>query len=279
MSEKKDLHRLETHFSFGENWQNYSQSINENRIQSAVKDMSRLLPTEEIDGKKVLDIGCGSGLHSLAALLLGAREVMATDIDPKSVETAKNVLNRFGSGKKFSASIKSVFDLSPEELGRFDVVYSWGVLHHTGDMYEAIRRAAALVAPRGSLVLALYRKTKMCSFWTFEKKLYNKAPIFLRKIFSAIFSVFLLLDQMRRGQNPLRFIREYSKKRGMSFTHDVNDWLGGYPYESISPDELHSFAKSLGFSLKREFVHPSGLGLFGSGCDEFVFVRTHEMRL
>lgn len=271
----EDLKKLDSHFAFGENWQNYSQLIDEKRIEVAIKDLSRLLPKEELAGRTFLDIGCGSGLHSLAALRLGAASVTSTDIDPKSVETTRQVIERFNSGKQAAIKQNSVFDLSTREMGTFDIVYSWGVLHHTGDMYGAIRKAASLVAPKGVLVLALYRETKMCQFWKVEKRFYTKAPAFIKFTINIVFSLALLLDQLRRGNNPIRYIRNYSSNRGMSFYHDIKDWLGGYPYESISRTEMHALAESLGFSVRREFVAPSGLGLFGSGCDEFVLNRTN----
>ena len=131
----------------------------------------------DLNGKRFLDIGCGSGLHALAALRLGASEVVALDIDSDSVATTRRLLESRASGQRWSTLEASVFDLQPQMLGLFDVVYSWGVLHHTGDMYRALRAAAALLAPDGRFLFALYRRTRMCWFWKLEKRWYAHASL------------------------------------------------------------------------------------------------------
>jgi len=57
----------------------------------------------------------------------------------------------------------------------------------------------------------------------------------------------------------------------MNFDTGVHDWLGGYPYEAATADELHDRICTLGFVEERSFRIPTSLGLFGSGCHEFVF--------
>ena len=120
-STKRDILReVDSHFSFGENWASYSQGIDEDKILSAVGALQRLIKPQQLNGARFIDIGSGSGLHSLAALRSGVANL-----------------------------------LTPDSLGAYDIVYSWGVLHHTGAMYEAMRRAAALVAPGALCVCAL----------------------------------------------------------------------------------------------------------------------------
>ena len=77
-----DLTSYESHFAFGKNWSAYAAKITAAEIAEAEKELSRLLEGGRLDGQRFLDIGSGSGLHSLAALRLGAREVVAIDIDP-----------------------------------------------------------------------------------------------------------------------------------------------------------------------------------------------------
>ena len=133
------LTERETHFEFGENWKNYSKTIDQKRIDSAIAGVRKLFP-DGLAGKTFLDIGCGSGLHSLAALSLGAASVTAIDIDENSVATTQELLTKYAPDAKWSAKVASVFDASPATLGSFDVVYSWGVLHHTGDMWRGDRK-------------------------------------------------------------------------------------------------------------------------------------------
>jgi 2-polyprenyl-6-hydroxyphenyl methylase/3-demethylubiquinone-9 3-methyltransferase len=269
----RDLTRLESHFAFGENWSDFAARLGEAQIARAVESLARLLPPEELAGRSFLDIGSGSGLSSLAALRLGAGRVLALDIDPDSVATTSRVLAAHAPGADWTARAANILDVSPAELGRFDVVHSWGVLHHTGDMWRAVERAAALVAPGGLLALALYRKTPACGAWREAKRLYSAAPAWAQAPARWLFSGALLAGVAVRGADPVRYVREYREQRGMSFRHDVHDWLGGYPYESAAPDEVLARAERLGLTNRRSFLIAQSRGLFGSGCDEFVFGR------
>src|SRR6266852_837315 len=143
-----NLTERETHFEFGENWKSYARTIDQKRIDFAIKGMEKLFP-DGLAGKAVLDIGCGSGLNALAALSLGAASVTAVDIDENSVNATQTLLTRHASHSKWNTAVISVFDMNPETLGTFDVVYSWGVLHHTGDMWRAIDQAAKFVSVEG----------------------------------------------------------------------------------------------------------------------------------
>jgi SAM-dependent methyltransferase len=270
MSQSSDLLGQESHFAFGKNWADYAKLVQEGQIEKAVEGLQRLA-AGSLQGKRVLDIGCGSGLHALAALRLGAAEVVSVDIDPDSVATARALLELHAPGKPWQVLQASIFDADPQSLGCFDVVYSWGVLHHTGDMYGAIRRAAALVAPRGQFIFALYRVTRLCWFWKIEKRWYaragSRAQAFARSIYVALFRL------AHRGTFDA-YVNEYSKNRGMSFYHDVHDWMGGWPYESISPAQVDRLMSDLGMRLVRCFtLEGIRAGVFGSGCDEYVYGR------
>lgn len=259
-------------FEFGKNWQSYAEGVDDEKIGEAVRRLQSLAEPLDFAGKTFLDIGCGSGLHSLAALRLGVVWVRALDLDEYSVGTTRAVLGRFCPQGPYSIEQKSVFDLKPESDGVFDVVYSWGVLHHTGAMNQAILSACSLVKPGGTLVLSLYGKTRWCGLWTRIKRWYVKADSQAKakaeRIYIRLFGAYLLL----RGKRLSAHISNYAKKRGMDFYHDVRDWLGGYPYESISPQELYTLVLPQGFRLLKARVARRS-GLFGSGCDEYVFEK------
>ncbi len=264
----------QNHFRFGENWSDFSRQIDDARIDQAVADLTRLLPAAELAGRHMLDIGSGSGLSGLAALRAGAAAVTAVDLDPDSVATSQATLQRFAPDAEWTCRQVSVFDLEPGRDGPFDIVHSWGVLHHTGAMWAAIERAAALVAPDGLLVLALYRKTPVCGFWRWEKRLYSQGPAWLQASIRGLFKLLYLAGILATGRNPMAYIRAYGGKRGMSWSHDIHDWLGGHPYESASPAEVHAFLTSRGFRPVREILRPAPVaGLLGSPCDEYVFQR------
>ncbi len=267
----EDLTAVENHFAFGQNWSSYAEGIAKADIEKAVESLSRLIPPQDMNGKNFLDIGCGSGLSMLAALHLDAATVSGVDIDTDSAKTAARVLNRAGA-VSWTVDCKSVFDLDPAHEGVFDIVHSWGVLHHTGDMERAVRKAAALVAPGGLFVLALYSRTPLCGFWRQEKRIYSKASKGLQKSIRAVYKVAYLGGIMATGRHPASYLKTYNSNRGMDWHHDVHDWLGGYPYESVTPDAARSLMAGAGFEPVRAFTKQArAFGLFGSHCDEYVF--------
>lgn len=269
-----DLTLVENHFQFGKNWEAFSSHINEARIKEATQSLVKFFGKEGLKGKTFFDIGCGSGLFSLAALRLGVEKVYAIDIDADSVYTTQNVLKTFHPSGNFHCEKMSVFDLDPNAQGTFDIVYSWGVLHHTGDMERAIKKAASMVKKGGVLAIALYRKTPLCNFWKVEKKFYKQAPKWVQCIARMLWYTAWFCRAIILRKNPFSYIKNYQSSRGMSFCHDVHDWLGGYPYESILPREMHTLAGNCGLKLMKEFVIPKvHLGLLGAGCDEYVFIK------
>lgn len=272
----QDLLAAESHFAFGKNWLDYAKKIDETRIEQAVADLQRLSGRERFDNLSFLDIGCGSGLHSLAAVRMGAARVVGVDIDADSVTASRTTLAHFAPMADARFDVVSVFDLSPVTHGGFDLVYSWGVLHHTGDMYRALTAAATLVRPEGVFMIALYKKTPLCGMWRVIKHWYSAAtPQAQQRARSVRVGLHRLLEKMQ-GRNLDDYIRNYRKSRGMDYYNDIHDWMGGYPYESISPEECRDFFAQLGFRLEREFVQtPSRRlsGLLGSGCDEYTFTR------
>ncbi|HYW91795.1 MAG TPA: class I SAM-dependent methyltransferase [Gammaproteobacteria bacterium] len=269
-----DLKQRESHFEFGANWLSFLDSVSDERVEEAVRGLERLFPDGELAGKRFLDIGCGSGLSMLAALKLGAASVVGVDIDENSVEAATRCLSRFAAHGPWQVARASVFDPSLGQLGSFDVVHSWGVLHHSGDLWKALETATTRVNDGGLLAVALYRKTPFCRFWSVEKSIYSNMPPLVQAPVRLLYEAAFLTAKTIRGANPASFVREYKKSRGMSWTHDVHDWLGGYPYESASAEEVRERLGQLGFRMLRENVRSrAGIGLFGSGCDEFVAQR------
>jgi predicted RNA methylase len=268
----ENLLEFESHFSFGENWAQYAQKIDERRIEEAEKSLIRLLGRESIEGKTFLDIGCGSGLFSLAAVRLGCKRLLAVDLDPNSVETTRKTLARCApAGANWDCKRISVFDLDAAHE-KFDVVYSWGVLHHTGAMYKAIEKASIVVKPQGILALALYGKTPFCGLWRIEKRIYSRSPKWAQRVIEQVYYVAVSARLALKGESLKKRRETYFQQRGMDMYHDTRDWLGGYPYESISPQEAVTYMHKLGFEPIRSFVTPS-IGLLGAGCDEYSFVK------
>lgn len=267
-----------THFKFGENWASYAQNVREEEITRAQEGLLNLLPARDWQGRSILDIGCGSGLHALAMLRLGAASVLCTDIDAQSVATTQKILQHFAPGQNWQVVERNIL-LQQEPLpeGAHDIVYSWGALHHTGALWAALDHAALCVRARGLLVVALYKKTPLCGFWRAEKRFYKRASGFVRRLCEGIYATLYGLAYTARGGNFAAYLKNYQTKRGMDFMTDVRDWLGGYPYESASPDEVREFMAQRGFTLEKSLnAQPVKVcGFFGSGCAEYVFRKNN----
>jgi 2-polyprenyl-3-methyl-5-hydroxy-6-metoxy-1,4-benzoquinol methylase len=261
-------------FAFGENWAGFLSHLDDQRIVEAERSLQWLLGRERLDGLTFLDIGSGSGLSSLAARRLGAH-VRSFDYDPQSVECTRLLRDRYFSlDAQWEVESGSVLDPAYlSTLGHFDIVYSWGVLHHTGAMYRAIELAAERVKPDGFFVFALYRATRLCWFWRWEKRWYMQASPALQTLARFVYLKLRHLSFIVTNRSFARYTAEYLKNRGMEFGHDVHDWMGGYPYESVRPAQVADEMKRLGFTFVRDKVQPYSLGLFGSGCDEYVYRR------
>jgi SAM-dependent methyltransferase len=270
----RDNITTDARFEFGANWRSFLNELDEGGIIEAERSLQSLIGQNRLDGSRFLDIGSGSGLSSLAARRLGAR-VVSFDYDRQSVECTAILRDRFfpcdPNWRVDHGSILNRDYLG--SLGRFDIVYSWGVLHHTGAMREAIENASRLVAPNGLLVLALYRKTSLCWFWTLEKRWYCQTSPRAQAVARRLYVALMRLAFMLTGRNFVAYVAGYRSNRGMNFFRDVEDWLGGYPYDTVTPSDIAKAMSQLGFKQVRSNTRPASIGIFGSGCDEYVYRR------
>lgn len=260
----------EARFAFGRNWRRFLSVLDEDRIEQAQLSLREMLEADSLSGKTFLDAGSGSGIFSLAAVRLGAARVHSFDYDAASVACTAEVKRRHAPGSAaWTIERGSVLDERyVAGLGLYDVVYSWGVLHHTGHMARAMEIICAAVAPRGKLLVALYDDRGWASrAWVPVKRLYVSGRVgaaLVAAVFAPIFVVKGLIADLAGGRNPLARYREYRKRRGMSIVHDWLDWLGGYPFEVAAPERVIDFYAGRGFRLakiKRGLVN------------EFAFVK------
>jgi 2-polyprenyl-3-methyl-5-hydroxy-6-metoxy-1,4-benzoquinol methylase len=263
-------------FEFGENWSRFLSTLDEAKVAKAEESLKEMLEVRDLAGKSFLDIGSGSGLFSLAARRLGAR-VHSLDYDPSSVACTTELRRRFFNGDaEWIVQEGSALDEEyVRSLGSFDVVYSWGVLHHTGDMWRALSNAALPVSKGGKLFVAIYNDTgSQSARWKWIKRTYNRLPRLLRPPFALAMmapeeckALLRSLVLLRPSEYAHRWTR-YDEKRGMSRWHDIVDWVGGHPYEVAKPEEIFDFYRARGFNLTK--MKCGGVGL---GCNEFVFER------
>lgn len=252
-------------FGFGENWQRFLKHLDKKRIALAEESLQKMLGVASLAGQTFLDVGCGSGLFSMAARRLGAR-VHSFDYDPQSVACARYLKEKFfPQDSQWTIGQGSILDRAYlGTLGQHDVVYSWGVLHHTGALWEALANVALLVTPGGQLFIAIYNDQGWISrYWTFMKRQYHQGA--LRKILIiAVHVPYLMvlvpLVQLAKGKFRL--------KRGMSRWHDFLDWLGGLPFEVASPEAVVGFYQRRDFTLQK-------LKTCGRrhGCNEYLLRR------
>jgi SAM-dependent methyltransferase len=236
-------------FSFGKNWRDFVDSVDENAVQRAMKDIEDWLDGN-VKGCTVLDIGSGSGIHSLCYYLLGAESITSLDVDPYSVDSTRLLWRRQGSPSQWKIFEGSILDKPfTQQLGLYDIVYSWGVLHHTGSMWEALDNACSLVKEGGKLWIALYVKGPTYAKHLELKRAYNRASTLGKKRMQWTEILRVMRDRRKAGLNPLKWNEKYD--RGMDVYHDIIDWLGGLPYEVASKEEVIGYCEARHFVLER----------------------------
>lgn len=262
----------ERRFAFGANWSRYLALVDETRVQAAERSLTAALGP--LSGRSFLDVGSGSGLFSLAARRLGA-EVVSFDFDPQAVNCAVRLRERFSpDDPHWRVGPGSALDSDfMNSLGEFDIVYSWGVLHHTGKMWDALRLTCERVRPDGQLFIALYNDQGRASkYWRVVKRTYNTVPPSLRPLLVGLTMArwipSMALGDMAKRKNPLARYRDYgARARGMSVWHDWIDWIGGYPFEVAQPGDVFNFLRDQGFQML------SMQTTADLGCNEFVAQR------
>ena len=261
----------ESRFAFGKNWSRYLRGLDDAAIAEAETSLRNWLG--DISGRRVIDVGCGSGLFSLAARRLGAT-VHSFDFDPNSVRCAEQLRGRFfPNDPEWTIERGSVLDRAfIDGLGQFDLVYSWGVLHHTGDLDTALDSAARLVRPGGRLWIAIYNDLgPVTAAWTSVKRVYVKSGLGRAAVIGTFVPMFFfgnLLVDLVRLRSPMTRYREYRRShRGMSRAVDWLDWLGGYPYQPARAETIFDFFRARGFSLLKLYTAT------GWGNNQFAFQR------
>lgn len=253
-------------FRFGENWTRFLKVLDDSRIESATKSLCEMLDVTSLEGRTFLDIGSGSGLFSLAARRLGAT-VHSFDYDPQSVACTEELKSKYyPNDTQWTIEVGSILDANYlAKFDRVDIAYSWGVLHHTGDMWEALRNVSSLPKKGGGkLFIALYNDQGWVShYWTIIKTIYNSNMLGRWAMIIVHWPYLIGLRYLVR-----LFTGRLRLERGMAMQRDMFDWLGGYPFEVAKPEKVFKYFHSLGYQLVN--LRTCGGRM---GCNEFVFIQ------
>ena len=264
-------------FAFGANWTEFLRLVDDARIDRAIESLRMMLRISDLAGRRFLDVGSGSGLFSLAARRLGA-EVVSFDYDPASVACTAELRRRHdpaASGTGWQVLQGSALDLDfLTSLGQFDVVYSWGVLHHTGDMWAALENVTNVVIPGGRLFISIYNDQGRSSRnWRRVKQLYNGSGPFVHRLLIEGTRIHFMLQSADAAGAVYRMARRLprptngpSRDRGMDAKRDLVDWIGGWPFDVAKPEQIFEFCHDRGFVLEKLKTCGGGIG-----CNEFVF--------
>ncbi len=253
-------------FTFGKNWVSFSENaLNSEKIEIARSAFSELTKGIELKDKNFIDIGFGQGLGLYNAQALGAK-VLGIDLDPDCANAVAATKKHFPDATIPKVEIASILNENIQDdlsIKKFDVVHSWGVLHHTGNMDLAIKNAISLVDSKGHFIIAIYNRHWTSPIWKVIKILYRILPGFMQEFALLVFQVLL-----KFRTDATRDKNDHSTDRGMDLIHDIRDWLGGYPYEYASIEEMESLMKDYGFSIQKVIKTPGW-----TGCNQFVFQK------
>lgn len=122
------------------------------KILSAAK-----ITEKEIKGKRILDAGCGTGEKSVFLAKAGAKEVVSLDFSKTQLKEAKLRASKEGL-KNIIFVEKNILEDNLEELGKFDLIISLGVLHHTENPKLGFSQIVGQLNNNGIVIIGLYHK-------------------------------------------------------------------------------------------------------------------------
>ncbi|MBE9536066.1 MAG: class I SAM-dependent methyltransferase [Proteobacteria bacterium] len=172
-----------------------------------------IVPTRKY--KKAFDGGCGTGVNSLALAEI-AENVVAFDLSSASLKTAADLAAKLElkNIKFVQGSLLSI----PQEDSSFDLVYSWGVIHHTVDPVKSFHELVRILEPGGCLVLAVYLQTRLTFIHEITRKICLKMPRLIKSSFIKSLAVFIRSIEKVKKLNVVRDDNPYIESK-------IEDWF------------------------------------------------------
>ena len=257
--------REDNNFSFGKNWLHFIQNnINDSVIESSRIDIIKWF---DVKDKSIIDIGCGSGLSSLIFNNEKAKYIYSFDYDINSVDSTLLLKNKQKIiNNDWVIKQGNILDTDYiKSLGKFDIVYSWGVLHHTGDLWKAIKNAIYL--SNDLIMLSLYSNIANYDNDFTAKQNYNKFNELEKKKNIADY-VMTVKQSSKKNEEILNW--NTPSKRGMNKYNDIIDWVGGFPYEVCSTKQINQFMEENGFILIQKYDPVQ------QACHEWLFKKIKQ---
>ena len=214
-------------------------------LEGVIKHLQHIYP-DGLEGKTVLDGGCGSGMVSVAFATLGA-DVTGVDVTRQCVENGRKNAQRFGVECRFIQADLVTLSLDDQ----FDIIYTWGVLHHTPDAEASFHSLATHLKEDGDIIIAVYLRTPLSGFWNSIRVFYQRSPSMLKTVTRKTTAALLAgVDMAKRLVGG----RQRYMMRGTSNEEIVNDWFG-VPHRTFhSYDEVYKWFEDAG--LAYELVDP-----------------------
>jgi ubiquinone/menaquinone biosynthesis C-methylase UbiE len=202
--------------------------------------------SEEVRGKNVLDAGCGTGIFSLIFARNGAAQVTGIDISPGSLGTAESLKRKFGlANARFER--QDMLHL-PYPDSAFDIVWAWGTVHHTTDPLGAVAELMRVLKPGGSILLAIYKKTRVT--WVHEaiRKTLIRTPCRSWNFMAKVMAFF--------GAPIVFFFKKREKSRkGEKLSELILDWYFVPIRHHYRPDEIRAFLEGRGYRIENYLAH------------------------
>ncbi|MBN1271496.1 MAG: class I SAM-dependent methyltransferase [Candidatus Aminicenantes bacterium] len=203
---------------------------------------------KEVKSKWVLDAGCGTGIFSIIFANKGAGQVTGIDISEGSLNTARKLSKKFGL--KNTRFEKQDMLALPYESEFFDIVWAWGTVHHTTDPLRAVNELIRVLKKEGSLLLAVYTRTKLTFIHEIIRKTLVRTPRWSWKSLCKILAFFLA---------PVVFLfkRREKSRKGETLEELIMDWYFVPIRHYYKPEEIKNHLGKKGFIIEN-FLAASG---------------------